>query len=219
MHRRAQGLEAGERSSELDDTALGQLLTDPDHPVQATKYWVAGDDAYKGNASHSQSLLTPWPPQPEGIGTWKDAFNAFQSSCRVEVEGAFGALVKRWAVLQKNLNVSLPHATLMLEALVLLHNECMTANIPAACGRGRSDGCGGVGQSRRADYRGPRAEWPDWNVADACMDGAMRERHTAAGSSNQPLCNVLTATLEHLGKERPPRQRYRGYLAGSAAQL
>jgi hypothetical protein len=70
MHRRAQGLEAGERSSELDDTALGQLLTDPDHPVQATKYWVAGDDAYKGNASHSQSLLTPWPPQPEGIGTW-----------------------------------------------------------------------------------------------------------------------------------------------------
>jgi hypothetical protein len=34
-----------------------------------------------------------------------------------------------------------------------------------------------------------------------------------------PLRNVLTATLEHLGKERPPRQRYRGYLAGSAAQL
>jgi hypothetical protein len=80
----------------------------------------------------SFQLLTPWP---EGIGTWIDAFNAFQSPCctwidafnafqssccRAEVEGAFGALVKRWAVLQKNLNVSLPHATLMLEALVLL---------------------------------------------------------------------------------------------------
>jgi hypothetical protein len=46
----------------------------------------------------------------------------------------------------------------------------------------------------------------------------LRERSTAAGSSNQPLRNVLTATLEHLRKERPPRQRYRGYLAGSAAQ-
>ena len=41
----------------------------------------------------------------EGIGTWKYAFNAFQSSCRVEVEGAFGALVKRWAVLQESLKV------------------------------------------------------------------------------------------------------------------
>jgi hypothetical protein len=157
MHRRAQGLEAGERSSELDDTALGQLLTDPDHPVQATKYWVAGDDAYKGNASHSQSLLTPWPPQPEGIGTWKDAFNAFQSSCRVEVEGAFGALVKRWAVLQKNLNVSLPHATLMLEALVLLHNECiqLAATTVPQCHTAAAEG-----SSRRSSrpIYGPSAE-------------------------------------------------------------
>ena len=56
--------------------------------------------------------------EPQGIGVWKDAFNAFQSSCRIEIEGAFGALVKRWAVLQRPLNVSDDHATLLLETLL-----------------------------------------------------------------------------------------------------
>jgi hypothetical protein len=193
---------------------LGELLTDPDHPVQPTKYWVAGDDAYKGNASQSYSILTPWPSEPQGIGVWKDAFNAFQSSCRIEIEGAFGALVKRWAVLQRPLNVSDDHATLLLETLLLLHNECTNARIKDACGRAMSDGYG-AGRSSRADYRGPRENWPEIGLADTWFDGAVPLARD--GGTNQPLRTALTATLQTHNQPRPPRAPYRGYLTGSAA--
>ena len=180
---------------------LGEILSNPQHPIQKTGFWIAGDDAYKGNASQCNCLLTPWPSQPGGIGPWEDSFNAHQSSCRIEIECAFGALVKRWAILQKPLCVSPNHATLLLETLLHLHNVCTEARIKDACGRAR-DGM-------HADYRGPEEDWPDIDVDSAFLTGAIPE--APGGGTNQPLRDALTSTLQQHNKLRPPRMRYRGY--------
>ena len=78
-------------------TQLGEILEDMQHPIQNTPYWFAGDDAYKGNANLSRSLLTPY--WGRNVGKAKDAFNFWQSHLRIEVECTFGALVNRWGLL------------------------------------------------------------------------------------------------------------------------
>ena len=73
-------------------TKLAKVLQDPDHLLARSDYWIAGDDAYKGNANSMHgSLLTPYPGKK--IGEWKDAYNFFQSSCRISIECTFGEVV------------------------------------------------------------------------------------------------------------------------------
>jgi hypothetical protein len=38
---------------------LGGILADPSHPLAGTNYWLAGDDAYCGNANLSNNIFTP----------------------------------------------------------------------------------------------------------------------------------------------------------------
>ena len=81
----------------LRDSSLGEVLLDPSHPVHATRFWIAGDDAYKGIGNRCQSLLTPYSGR--GLSQQKDSFNYHQSKLRIEIEAAFGALSKRWGIL------------------------------------------------------------------------------------------------------------------------
>jgi hypothetical protein len=46
-------------SSALAMSHLGEILADPSHPLAGTNYWLAGDDAYRGNANLSNNILTP----------------------------------------------------------------------------------------------------------------------------------------------------------------
>eukprot|EP01048_Picozoa_sp_COSAG05_P019476 COSAG05_NODE_3059_length_2374_cov_1.259780_1_plen_185_part_00 len=46
-------------SAALNLFELGHILADDSHPIQAMFYWLAGDDAYKGPANNTCSLLTP----------------------------------------------------------------------------------------------------------------------------------------------------------------
>ena len=78
----------------LSETELGKILQDPEHALNKTNYWLAGDDAYKGVAAHSDILLTPYAIG-RGFNDEKDAFNFYQSKLRIEVECCFGALVHR----------------------------------------------------------------------------------------------------------------------------
>eukprot|EP01047_Picozoa_sp_COSAG01_P082761 COSAG01_NODE_17037_length_1183_cov_1.239852_1_plen_379_part_10 len=75
----------------LENSQLGAILTNPEHPINKTDYWLAGDDAYKGVAGKSDSILTPYPAS-RTYDDEKDAFNFYQSKLRIEVECCFGAL-------------------------------------------------------------------------------------------------------------------------------
>ena len=65
--------------------------------------------------------------------------NAYQSNCRIEIECAFGALVKRWGILQRTLPFKLKNIKILLFALFKLHNVCMEAGIPYELGRVMED--------------------------------------------------------------------------------
>ena len=88
-------------------------------------FWIAGDDAYAA----SNQMLTPWPGKR--ISDAKDAFNYFQSSTRIAIERAFGILHARWGVLWRPLDVTLPHALLVVTVCMKLHNICVDEALAA----------------------------------------------------------------------------------------
>jgi len=195
---------------ELSD--LGKTLTDPEHPIQSTEYFIAGDDAYKGVGNRSRSLLCPWPGK--AVGKWKDAFNAYQSICRIEVECAFGSLVKKWGVLHRKLTCSVPHSILLLEALLKLHNMCIDMRVPEERAYGLRRGRAGV-EDGDADLSG--WEHPDWRVPTKFLDPPPRaqgRQTTARRAAQQPLRTMLTAKLRASPscKGRPKHTKYTGYV-------
>jgi hypothetical protein len=206
-------------------SGLGKIMIDTEHPIHATDLWVAGDDAYKGVANRSKSLLTPFPGKR--LSEADDAFNAYQSICRIEIEDTFGAFVKRWGVLQRPLSCSVPHATLLLEALCKLHNVCMERKIPVVKGRVMADSYGNVdltGPDRHggADLQG--THWPEARVPNEFFDPAVSlypgRMDSAHRAQCQPLRNRLRDLLDH-GHAEPVRRPvptnrpvYRGYTAG-----
>lgn len=42
--------------------------------------------------------------------------------CRIEIECAFGMLVKKWLILSRGIEMELPEVVTIIEACVLLHN-------------------------------------------------------------------------------------------------
>ena len=59
------------------------------------EYFFLGDAAYP-NGPH---LLTPLPGTIADFGVHGDAYNFLQSSSRIDIECAFGELIRRWGVL------------------------------------------------------------------------------------------------------------------------
>ena len=145
-------------SAALAYSRLGEILSDRDHPINSTDYWLAGDDAYSGNAKISDSLLTPIPGSD--LGVVEDCYNYWQSRLRIEVECCFGALVARFGILQRPLQVSMEHATLLLSTLSKLHNVCMEQGLPRHAGRVMSDEYGDTATA--GDMFG--ASWAEWNI-------------------------------------------------------
>ena len=203
-------------------TELGEILEDPDHPIQDTPYWIAGDDAYKGNANGSRSLLTPYGGN--NIGAEKDAFNFWQSHLRIEIECTFGAMVHRWGILQRKLSVPLKHATKLMHVLCKLHNKCIDRSLPDHKGRVLSDRYGSHDSHtlrRRHHHRSASGgdiwgeDWADWRIGEQYFDGAVPAGRRA---NAQPLRDILRDRLHGLGWVRP-RGRYRGYTSGDDPAL
>ena len=83
-------------------------------------FWIAGDEAYV----NSESLLGPYPSH-SGMNAVKDTWNYYQSRCRINVECAFGQLVKRWGILRRPLATRLTHTNVALSECMKLHNLCV----------------------------------------------------------------------------------------------
>ena len=88
-------------------------------------YYFLGDAAYKGNVS----ILTPY------IGNLHaddSVFSFYHSSLRMTIEGSFGMLVNKWAVLQGPIRLAFSRAPIVIKACMALHNLIITYNLPSA---------------------------------------------------------------------------------------
>jgi hypothetical protein len=70
---------------------LGKTITDGAFPRGLC------DDAYKGG----EQMLVLWPGKD--LGCKKDSYNYWQSRMRIEIECAFGVLVRKWLLLGRGI--------------------------------------------------------------------------------------------------------------------
>merc|ERR1712093_657411 len=96
-------------------SGIGDVL----QKLEELGFWIAGDDAYP----LSEYVITPFPGQ--GIPKYEDNFNFYQSRLRINIECAFGMLVRRWGVLWRNLEVELCKVKSVVFACLILHNVCI----------------------------------------------------------------------------------------------
>mmetsp|Transcript_48358 Transcript_48358/g.97300 ORF Transcript_48358/g.97300 Transcript_48358/m.97300 type:complete len:191 (+) Transcript_48358:194-766(+) len=83
-------------------------------------YWIAADDAY----ACTEQVLTPYPGS-HTRDSKEDAFNFWHSGAqRINIECAFGMLVRRWGILWRMLECSLAQNTLIIMVCMKLHNYC-----------------------------------------------------------------------------------------------
>ena len=189
---------------------LGEILADPNHPVNHTDAWISADDAYNGPANCSDSILTPF--QGHNLSVAKDCFNFWQSRLRIEIECAFGALVARWGCLQRPLAVNLEHATLLLSVLCKLHNVCMDRRLPLyRYGRLSMDAYDRK-QTNGDEHGGESAEWSIASMYFEESDrGAFNRGRTA---KPQRLRTVLLSTIREEKMVRPSRSAIEAYHRG-----
>jgi hypothetical protein len=156
-------------------------------------YFILGDAAYKA----IPRCLTPY----EGRGTTEGEknFSFYQSSLRINIECAFGALYKRWGVLWRPLSCSLKHNVLVVQACFALHNFCIDRGQPVDLRppRGRS--------SVRID-EAPyfTAEGSPQNV----LNGFIPEQFQRVNSNMAEVRRELTDEIAQRGMRRPvPRSQ------------
>ena len=79
-----------------------------------------GDNAYC-NCSY---MMVPFKGSVSGS---QDAYNFFHSSCRINIECAFGMLVHRFGILRKPMpmNINVPRVSALVTSLCRLHNFCI----------------------------------------------------------------------------------------------
>ncbi|CAM9100158.1 unnamed protein product, partial [Hapterophycus canaliculatus] len=81
-------------------------------------HFILGDAAYPA----SDLVLVPYPGT--ALTTSQDSFNFYQSQCRMAIEQTFGIMVRRWGILWRPMEVGLERFTLVVDAIVRLHNFC-----------------------------------------------------------------------------------------------
>ncbi|CAM9695148.1 unnamed protein product, partial [Hapterophycus canaliculatus] len=84
-------------------------------------HFILGDAAYPV----SDPVLVPYPGT--ALTTSQDAFNMYKSQCRMAIEQPFGVMVRpprRWGILCRPMEVVLERFTLVVDAIVRLHNFC-----------------------------------------------------------------------------------------------
>lgn len=94
-------------------TELGQRIERGELPHP---FLILGDSAF----TCSLSLITPGKD---------DAFNFELSSLRINVECAFGELIRRWGILWRPLEMSFQKRTAVIGCCIRLHNYCIDSRI------------------------------------------------------------------------------------------
>ena len=122
-------------------------------------YFFVGDAAYPC----SERMLTPVPGSVETIGKWADSFNFHQSQLRINIECAFGMLVRRFGVLWKPLEVRFKRVPPLIACCMRVHNFCIDYALLHSSGDDhiphhgeRGDGCIVIGSGKRPICMRPR---------------------------------------------------------------
>jgi len=89
------------------------------HELERHHLWLVADDAYPV----SEYMITPYQGCDHMARDDSD-FNYTQSSLRINIECAFGLLVRRWGILWRKLEVPLKKVKKVVWACMILHNIC-----------------------------------------------------------------------------------------------
>ena len=187
-------------------SVLGQDVDSGKLPKWA--YFVA-DDAYISG----EQMIVPYGGK--NLPVWKDNFNYYQSSMRIEVECTLGAVQARWGILWRPLRCSLNLAPHLIMAVFCLHNLCTRAGMAreperVALSRAHGDVDGAL-RRRRADgtvedVRGgpppnlyPRFQSQGYHDTSEVGRGA--NAPTAQRSSRR---EAIAREIEERGMQRPP---------------
>lgn len=107
-------------SAAFSASRLFDLLKEVSAELSIRGLFIAGDSAYS---------LTPFLVVPYSVDEVKgdvngsrDAFNFYLSSCRIQIECAFGELVMRWGIFWRTLLFDLKKSVKIIQVSMLLHN-------------------------------------------------------------------------------------------------
>jgi DDE superfamily endonuclease len=83
-------------------------------------WFLVGDSAY----SMESFLLVPFdrPDMKKSGGQSEDAYNFYQSNCRIRIECTFGELIMRWGIFWRKLQMDIGAVGDIVETAALLHN-------------------------------------------------------------------------------------------------
>ena len=159
-------------------------------------YYGVGDDAYENR----EFLVTPWPGR--NLPFQRDAFNYFQSRCRIVVECAFGRLTTRWGCLWRTLSVSHKKVPRLVSALMKLHNLCDDLNVIRIA---KAD----------LEHFMRNGQAPLVFTNDGPLDPRelkafrVRRRVESSQVARNHTRQAVTEMIRQLGGTRPPHSRYR----------
>ena len=107
-------------SMAFSNSRLYDLLLAKQHELESKGFFLIGDSAY----NLTPFLLVPYSSddvQNDRTNMY-DSFNYYLSSSRIQIECAFGELVRRWGILWKSLNFDLVKCQRIVQTCMLLHN-------------------------------------------------------------------------------------------------
>ena len=205
-------VEAGAHSPSHDSTAFrdSAFFHALEEGCLPDRFYIYGDDAYK--ACHHQ-VVTPYPGKDlHHTAPDKDAANYYISHSCIEVECAFGELVRRWWILWRPLICDVGRAAKVIVVLCKLHNLCkskihMSTAWSAAAG---DDDGGGRSSPFYTDLfpydpevfaQRQAVAWAAWNV------GAERQTDRCDAIKNR-LWSQNPAMRMHRPKHSRPRAGY-----------
>jgi hypothetical protein len=103
------------------NSRLYSLLLARNPSLQQKGFYLVGDSAY----NLTPFLLVPYSTDEirNGPASAYDSFNFFLSSSRIQIECAFGILVRRWGILWRTLQFDLNKCQRIIQVCMLLHNH------------------------------------------------------------------------------------------------
>lgn len=178
---------------------LAELSQQIERGELPSKYFLNCDDAYRGG----EQYLVPYGGKD--LPAWKDNYNYYQSSLRIEVECTLGIVQARWGVLWRPLRCRLALAPYVAMACFTLHNICIRAGMASRRdGIQLSSAAGEADGATRGERFDPVSLHPRFQ-SDGYYDSAEVGRGANAPSAQRSTRrDRIGREVERLGHVRPP---------------
>lgn len=169
-----------------------QLAQDIEEGKLPSTYYLLGDNAF----TCTRSMITPGS---------NDDFNYEQSRLRINIECAFGELVRRWGILWRPLEMAFDKRTAVIGACCRLHNFCVDRRLELEADLAAADGSVDV-EIQPGEFRRPPSFDKDGRPVDfletSCEPDYPRSRDKADTSKREELEQAVINS----GLRRPPRR-------------